>query len=326
MSQTQTGYARAPLPVQDRPGTIDLNEITISDRGIVCESLAKAETIARYRAKAGMLPMVGRASERKPMPIEQAAMIIAYGARFGFDDSWSLKYITTINNQPVVWGAGISSILWASGLMLSFRVDYPDDDTCVVRGMRRGVADELEFTFRTSDFSSTTRNNPTFREYKKDHLTHKCIARFARTFFADATSGMELAEDLLETITVAPREPIRPTRRTEQVAGDMATSHAGTEAAPPPIDTPPAVGPTHGGTNAMPSEAAGELISPAQLTRLHAIGSASGLDQLDIKAWLARKYGFASSRAVTRGVYDEICRKIESGNLGDEPTEHGGNG
>lgn len=57
--------------------------------------------------------------------------------------------------------------------------------------------------------------------------------------------------------------------------------------------------------------AAKDVITGPQLNRLWAIGESSGRAHDEIKSWLQKKFGFASSKDITRDKYEYICAAIE---------------
>lgn len=56
----------------------------------------------------------------------------------------------------------------------------------------------------------------------------------------------------------------------------------------------------------------GEPITDKQRGRLYVMVQNSGRTDDEVRKWLQAAYGFASSRAITRDKYDEICRLIEA--------------
>lgn len=54
------------------------------------------------------------------------------------------------------------------------------------------------------------------------------------------------------------------------------------------------------------------VISDKQRSRLWAIISNSGRTEEEIKAWMLARYKIASSRNITRGIYEEVCTAIEA--------------
>jgi len=60
--------------------------------------------------------------------------------------------------------------------------------------------------------------------------------------------------------------------------------------------------------------ATGDVISEPQRKRLFAISKKAGISEEDIKAFLLT-YGFTSSKLITKDKYEEICTKVEAGNI-----------
>ncbi len=58
----------------------------------------------------------------------------------------------------------------------------------------------------------------------------------------------------------------------------------------------------------------GEVISEPQRKRLFAISKTAKVSEGDMKVFLDA-YGFKSSKEITKNVYQEICEKVESGNI-----------
>lgn len=64
----------------------------------------------------------------------------------------------------------------------------------------------------------------------------------------------------------------------------------------------------------------GEIITQKQRQRLYIIAKNSGRSEADVKSWLMRRFGWGSSREITRDVYDLICTTVESpGELVESP-------
>lgn len=56
----------------------------------------------------------------------------------------------------------------------------------------------------------------------------------------------------------------------------------------------------------------GEPITDGQLKRFHVIAGNSGRAELEIKTWLLQRFGWTSSRQITRDRYDTVCRALEA--------------
>jgi hypothetical protein len=56
----------------------------------------------------------------------------------------------------------------------------------------------------------------------------------------------------------------------------------------------------------------GDVISDKQRKRLWAISRNSGRSEEEIRGWLDRRFGWTSTKQVTRREYEFVCASIES--------------
>ena len=56
----------------------------------------------------------------------------------------------------------------------------------------------------------------------------------------------------------------------------------------------------------------GEIITQKQRQRLYVIAKNSGRSEADVKSWLKRRWGWDSSKDITRDTYEMICTAVES--------------
>lgn len=61
------------------------------------------------------------------------------------------------------------------------------------------------------------------------------------------------------------------------------------------------------------SASSGNTITEGQGKRLYAIWKGAKYEDKEVQAWLNTKYGFNSTREITRDVYQEICETLEKG-------------
>lgn len=297
-----------------------LDSITVAEGGAQLQNLGEFKEFAQMAIRSGLAP-------KGVDTVDKAVIAMQMGAELGLKPLQALQNIAVINGRPTLWGDALKGIVEASPVCQGITEWIEGDGDgqtahCMTQRTGRGQPTGYSFSVADAKKAGLWGKQGPWQQYPKRMLQMRARGFCLRDAYPDILKGIMTAEEAidLESIEVSAREPIRPTRAIQPQAaasGDHPTP--ATEGNSPPLsDTPPAGGPSH--------DPAGELISPAQLKRLYAIGGSCGIAADDIKAWLKSRYGFGSSKDVTTDVYEEICRKLESGNLGEEPPEPGSDG
>lgn len=158
---------------------------------------------------------------------EQATLAIMHGAEVGLPPMMSLQKICVINGRPSIWGDAVPAIALATGQLEDWSEGVRGDGEdmvafCIVK--RRGIKSPMEVTFSVADarraglwderptvgrmvwdkkkgqkvWKEDAENDSPWYRYPKIMMQMRARRAF-RNAFADAFSGLYIAEELQET-------------------------------------------------------------------------------------------------------------------------------
>jgi hypothetical protein len=136
-----------------------------------------------------------------------------------------------------------------------------------------------------------TKGGDMYKKYPRQMFSARVISEGVDACYPDAGSNMYVPEEVQDF------EPIKPAP-IETTADVIDTKPAQTAISEPqrPIEQP---------------QQPKEFISEPQRKRLYAISKSAGIDDESMKTMLSR-YGFMSSRDITKDQYQAICNEVES--------------
>lgn len=154
-----------------------------------------AMELAKWIAESGLVP---KDFSGQPKKICVAA---AMGAKLGLDVFSSMAGIAVINGRPSLWGDVLRGIILAHPKCENIEETYEgagDDLTAVCIITRKGMT-PYTATFSVEDAKTAGlwgRN--VWANFSKDMLANRAFGRAARRRFADALSGISVAEEALD--------------------------------------------------------------------------------------------------------------------------------
>lgn len=129
-------------------------------------------------------------------------------------------------------------------------------------------------------------------------------------FKGDASGGKNEIQGLGSGVSYGKRYTLKDLLSIiEEGEDDDGQAHGRTQGKPPAVIDVPAPGPKERPTGW--DKGRGEVISEAQRKRLGVIAENSGRNAVEISTWLNNRFGWQSSRQITRDKYDLICSAIE---------------
>lgn len=193
----------------------------------------------------------------------------------------------------------VKPICQKHGFAIRHRTEWPQDKPGVIRivgilAHAGGHAEESYFDAPAdrNDFRTPIQDMGSTVSYGRRYTTIDLLNITQRGVDNDGQGGTFVAE--------RPPPPVaaKPTVDTPKAASP-------TRSVPPIIDATPVPAVSH-------HAASGDVITDPQIKRLKTILTNSGRTADEVKVWMKRRYGWESSRQITRNVYDEITRAIES--------------
>lgn len=123
---------------------------------------------------------------------------------------------------------------------------------------------------------------------------------------ADDTGGKNAVQGLGSVVSYGKRYTLKDLLSIIEEGEDDDGAGAGKAERPPASTTTRQEAPAGFDTGSK------EPITDGQLRRFHAIVSRCGRGELEVKSWLDARWGWTSSRQITRDKYDQVCQAIEA--------------
>jgi len=267
---------------------------------------------------------------------------VQMGREVGLAPMQAIQSIAVINGRPSVWGDGALAVVQASGLLEDFCEMSFDEikraGYAKCTAIRKGQPTPIERVFSIEDAKSggmwgrTNRDGSpsVWKAYPYRMLQMRARAFVLRDGFADVLKGLAIREEVQDYVSEVPdSRVINMPRRLSETKAEPETPaspeplinapYADHQDAPPPIideggmfDAPPMPEREPGDDPPPPvKRAAGRLISDPQGGRLWKKARDAGLNDAQLHDELLR-WGFESTKDVTRDVYEEICAHFDS--------------
>lgn len=181
-------------------------------------------------------------------------MGIIKGLEVGLAPMTALGSIVIVNGRPSLWGDGAMALVRKSGKVEYIKewtegTPYQDDWTAHCEGLRKGETAPLKRSFSWAEAKRarlTTKTGP-WQDYPARMLAARARAWVLRDLFADALSGLSIAEEAQD---IAPAPP--PVTDTSFLDAGM----------PAALPTPSAETPAEGQAAAPTAPATGATIAP----------------------------------------------------------------
>lgn len=144
-------------------------------------------------------------------------------------------------------------------------------------------------------------------------LEHSAGGKRSSTFQfkGDASGGKNEIQGLGSGVSYGKRYTLKDLLSIiEEGEDDDGQNHGRTQGKRAEVIDVPATGPAE--RAAGWDKGRGEPISDGQLRRFHVVVGNSGRNDVEIKTWLKQRFGWDSSRQITRDKYDAICNAIEA--------------
>jgi hypothetical protein len=265
------------------------------------DAMGAARKIGNALAGTAMVPEIYQQypenKKENPQAADNAAAAILYGAELGLSAVQSLQNIFIVRGKPAVY----SRTMVAQVLVAGHRVEEVEATPTSVtwRGVRRDTGAEFVSTWtieraKVAGFLS----NKLYASIPTEMLRAKCQSEVCRTMAPDVLLGMAFSREDLEL--EAPPVKVRSER--------VRTGAAGLRDALGVKDDESVA-------EAAAADAGPTLISPAQLTKLHAMFSNVGLTNRDeALAWLSNilERDIQSSKDIEAGEVDRIFAELET--------------
>ena len=145
---------------------------------------------------------------RKPA---ECFIALQAGKEVGLTPMQSLANIAAIGGRATIHSDAVTALIMASGKCEMWSVEYEgtpyqDNLAAVCRTKRRGVDGIVERKFSVADakLAGLWNKAGTWKQYPKDHLMWKAIARTTRMLFSDVLKGIQVHEDMVD---IKPQRP-----------------------------------------------------------------------------------------------------------------------
>ena len=144
--------------------------------------------------------------------VEQAVIIAQYAYELGLNSPLSsFKMFYLVNNVPTLTAGGLGSLIKAKGH--SYRVvKYAEpvlDETgkkvdliTEIECFRKGetIGQKISFTWSDAVAAGLTTKPGPWKQYPKDMLFNRCLARASRIVYPDVIQGFYLAEEIADNV------------------------------------------------------------------------------------------------------------------------------